>query len=141
METNNGNYQLFPYPQHSSTETMTIDTIIYNLNNNVSSMSTTNYLGGDLKEYFKITKEEIEIIQTKKNINILSMIIDREFKQNPTKMYNLTKHTLLVIDEIEAEIYISVDMNENGLPSYSYKIISKNVYYEVEDDDMMSISD
>lgn len=141
METNNGNYQLFPHPQHSSTETMTIDTIIYNLNNNVSSMSTTNYLGGDLKEYFKITKEEIEVIQTKKNINILSMIIDREFKQNPTKMYNLTKHTLLVIDEIEAEIYISVEMNENGLPSYSYKIISKNVYYEVEDDDMMSISD
>jgi hypothetical protein len=136
METNYSNYQLFP-----STETMTIDTIIYNLNNNVSSTSTSNYIGGDLKEYFKITKEEIETIQTKKNMNILSIIIDREFKQNPTKMYNLTKHTLLVIDEIEAEIYISIEMNENGLPSYFYKIISKNVYYELEDDDMMSISD
>lgn len=139
METN-GNYQLFP-SSSSSVDTMTIDTIIYNLNNNVSSMSTSNYIGGDLKEYFKITKEEIETIQTKKNMNILAMIIDREFKQNPTKTYNLTKHTLLVIDEIEAEIYISIEMNENGLSSYFYKIISKNVYYELEDDDMMSISD
>jgi hypothetical protein len=133
----NSNYQLFP----SSAETMTIDTIIYNLNNNVSSMSTTNYIGGDLKEYFKITKEEIETIQNKKNINILSTIIDRELKKNPNKLYNLTKHTLFEIDEIQAEIYVSSEINENGLPSYFYKIISKNIYYEFEDDDMMSNSD
>ena len=133
----NGNYQLFPPSTSTSTSTeelITIDTIIYNLNNNISSRSTSNYIGGDLKGYFKITKEEIENIQNKKTINILSRIIDKELKKNPNKMYNLTKRTLFEIDEIQAEIYVSVEMNDNGLSSYFYKIVSKNIYYEEDDD-------
>jgi len=135
-------YQLFPPPIEEERErpsrpggegdVMIIDTIIYNLNNRALATSN-NYIG---QEYFKITKEEIETIQTKKNMNILSTIIDRELKKNPNKMYNLTKYTLFEIDEIQADIYVSVEMNENGLSSYFYKIISKNIYYEIEDDDM-----
>jgi len=123
MESVNGNYQLFP---PTTGESMTIDTIIYNFNSSALS-----------KDYFKISPEEIENIQRKKTKNILSRIIDRELKNNPNKMYNLTKRTLLEIDEIQAEIYVSVEINENGSSAYYYKIISKNIYYEddAEDDD------
>ena len=137
----NGNYQLFPPASSSQQEVMTIDTIIYNLNNSVSSVSTSNYIGGDLKGYFKITKEEVENIQNKKTINILSRIIDKELKKNPNKMYNLTKRTLFEIDEIQADVYISTETNENGIMNYYYKIVSKNIYYEIDEDDNTLNSD
>ena len=127
MESVNGNYQLFP-PTNTG-ESMSIDTIIYNFN--ASALS---------KEYFKISPEEIENIQKKKTINILSRIIDRELKKNPNKMYNLTKRTLFEIDEIQADIYVSVEMNEN-VSSYFYKIISKNIYYEEDIDDDIDSDD
>jgi len=129
MKTKNGNYQLFPPNMNTNTnnstgESITIDTIIYNFNSSALS-----------KDYFKISPEEIENINKKKTINILSQIIDRELKKNPNKMYNLTKRTLFEIDEIQAEIYVSSEINENGCSSYYYKIISKNIYYEDYYDD------
>ena len=129
-ETSSSDYQLFPEERHPQEqgEVMTIDTIIYNLNNRVLA-SSNNYCIG--QEYFKITKEEIENIQKKKTINILSRIIEKELQKNPTKRYNLTKHTLCEIDEVESEIYVSIEMKDN-ISSYFYEIISKNIYY-VED--------
>ena len=143
MEFNNENenetsdYPLFPLTEEGSNrpieggEVMTIDTIIYNLNNRVFA-SSNNSIG---QEYFKITKEEIENIQKKKTVNVLSRIIDRELKKNPTKKYNLTKHTLCTIDEIQAKIYVSVEDDNNDISSYFYEIISKNICYEEEEHD------
>jgi hypothetical protein len=47
----------------------------------------------------------------------------------------LTKYTLFEIDEIKADIYIAIDeeTKDNIIPSYYYKIISKNIY-EIDDD-------
>jgi hypothetical protein len=135
-ENENENYQLFvPYTslyQMPENRTMTIDTIIYNINNNF----VNNYNPEKEKE---ITKEELEIIHKKKTLVNLSNIIEKYLIKNPKKMYNLTKYTLFVIDEIQAEIFISTEMDdEKGSELYYYKIISKNIYYELDDDDSIS---
>ena len=122
MESMNSNYQLFPPNNTTNEESMTI---IYNFN----SLS---------KDYFKISPEEIEIIKKKKTINILSNIIEKSLQRNPNKEYNLTKYTLFEIDEIQADIYISIDTEKKE--QYYYKIISKNIYYEI-DDDISTISE
>ena len=49
METN-GNYQLFP-SSSSSVDTMTIDTIIYNLNNNVHPSRNNSFYGESINPY------------------------------------------------------------------------------------------
>jgi hypothetical protein len=123
---NNNNYQLFPEP-----DTMRIDTVIYNIQNNNEAISS--YGMNDLTPgYFKITKEELENINNKKVINILSKHIQNKLNKNPNKLYNLTKYTLFVIDEIQAEIFISI---EEDTSKYYYKIVSKNIYYNVDVDD------
>jgi hypothetical protein len=122
MESMNSNYQLFPPNNTTNEESMTI---IYNFN----SLS---------KDYFKISPEEIENIIKKKTKNILSNIIEKSLQRNPNKEYNLTKYTLFEIDEIQADIYISIDTEKKE--QYYYKIISKNIYYEI-DDDISTISE
>ena len=138
------NYQLFQnqnpsqQPPLQEPETMMIDTVIYNIHNNLTttSSSSTSYGLNDLTPgYFKITKEEIENIKNKKVMNILSNHIEVILNKNPTKLYNLTKYTLFVIDELQADVYISTETNENGIMTYYYKIVSKNIYYETDEDD------
>lgn len=141
----NNNYQLFTAHNNVSEispDTMTIlDTIIYNMNNNFTSSSSSsneNIISGSGLNDYIISKEELDNIKNKKNMNILSKFIEKSLNNNPNKMYQLTKYTLFEIDEIQAEIYISVETNENGIPSYFYKIISKNIYYEFDDEDSIS---
>ena len=138
------NYQLFDAPAplpfiYSENEPEPIhnmDTVIYNIHNILSSASasatTTNAL---TPEYFKITKEELENIKNKKLINILSKHILKVLSKDPNKFYNLTKYTLFVIDELQAEILISCEIDTNDVKSYFYKIVSKNIYYEIDEDD------
>lgn len=128
------NYQLFApspslsiQPSSSDDENMRIDTVIYNIHNNLS----TNDLAPG---YFKITKEELENIKNKKVINILSKHILKVLSKDPNKFYNLTKYTLFVIDELQADILISCEIDAN-VKSYFYKIVSKNIYYEIDEDD------
>jgi len=144
---NNG-YQLFgaqsftspsPVSSPDETETMTIDTIIYNIHNNLSV--TPSYGLNDLTPgFFKITKEELENIKKKKTMNILAKHIDNYLKKKPNKLYNLTLYTLFSIDEIQADIYISNETDANNVSKYFYKIISRNIYYEELDEDETSIS-
>lgn len=135
-ENENINYQLFvPYTslyQMPENGTMTIDTIIYNINHNL----VNNY---DQEQKKEITKEELEIINKKKTLVNLSKIIENYLIKNPKKMYNLTKYTLFEIDEIQAEIFISTEMDDDiESELYFYKIISKNIYYELDDNDSIS---
>lgn len=136
MDINN-NYQLFAETQpREEMETMHIDTIIYNINNNLSNSNSNSSYSNDLTPgYFKITKEELENIKNKKVINILSKHIQKVLSKDPNKFYNLTKYTLFVIDEIQAEILISCEIDKNNVKTYFYKIVSKNIYYEIDDDD------
>jgi hypothetical protein len=134
MDINN-NYQLFSETQpREEMESMHIDTIIYNINNNLSN-SNSCYSNDLTPCYFKITKEELENIKNKKVMNILSKHIQKVLSKDPNKFYNLTKYTLFVIDEIQAEILISCEIDKNNVKTYFYKIVSKNIYYEIDDDD------
>jgi hypothetical protein len=123
MTTDLQEYQLFPSTTLSSSTTPQI--------------MTYTTLGLTEEQYHQITKEELEKIKKKKNMFILSNIIEKSLGKKPEKIYNLTKYTLFEIDEIQADIHISIDdeiTTVNGLPTYIYKIISKNIYYEYEDD-------
>lgn len=119
-------YQLFPEP-----DTMRIDTVIYNIQNNIPT-NQYSYIMNDLT--FELTKDELENIKNKKTINILSKHIENKLKNNPTKLYNLTKYTLYVIDEIQADIFISTETDDKNKKTYFYKMVSKNMYYEHDDE-------
>jgi hypothetical protein len=116
------NYQLFAPDVN--------EMIMYNIPNNVSSNLTPL-----TPDYFKITKEELENIKNKKVINILSKHIQKVLSKDPNKQYNLTKYTLFVIDELQADILISCEIDTNNIKTYFYKIVSKNIYYEIDDDE------
>jgi hypothetical protein len=130
-------YQLFSSNQNQNQNpipgSVTIDTIIYNINQNFTQDQYP--FPQTQSQSPQITKEELVIIKKKKAMYILSNIIEKTFQRNPNKMYNLTKYTLFEIDEIKADIYISIDQKtkDNIIPSYYYKIISKNIY-EIDDD-------
>jgi len=79
---------------------------------------------------YEISKSEVENI-CKKNILVqLSNIIEKYLNDNREDGYNLTKYTLYIIDEIECEVFIYIDHPE-AQSNYYYKIISKNIEYEV----------
>lgn len=140
-------YQLFSTNQNQNQNsnstipgTLTIDTIIYNINQNFTQeqyplFQQTQTQPPTQTQSSQITKEELVTIKKKKAMYILSNIIEKSFQKNPNKMYNLTKYTLFEIDEIKADIYIAIDeeTKDNIIPSYYYKIISKNIY-EIDDD-------
>ena len=131
---NSSSYQLFsPLNPNILENSIIIDNNVYNIQMNISTLPP---------DYFKITKEELDKINKRKLLVSLSKIIEKYLIEHPKKMYNLTKYTLFEIDEIQADIFISIDTenDENTLDSelYYYKIISKNIYYELDDDDSIS---
>ena len=107
MPTENGDYQLFG-PTTVSTETAT-----------------------DLSVY-QISPEEIENIKKKQVYVRLSMAIEKYLQENKEDSYHLTKYTLLVLDEVQCEVYIYYDYHDDPPYSYYYKIFSKNIEIDYE---------
>jgi len=82
---------------------------------------------------YAISPEEIEKIKNRRIITQLSQCIDSFLEKNKKDSYHLTIYTNLQIDEIETEIYVYLDYHDDPPFSYYYKIISKNIEYESND--------
>lgn len=113
--TSNGHYQLFsPNPILP-----VLDSFINHSQPLSHSSTTTDSISETPTEYEEEIQEKILYLK-------LATEIETFLLENNIKMYHLNKYTYFEIDGIQADVYISRNMDT----TYYYRIISKNIEYE-----------